>query len=135
MALIPTLKMFAATVTTDPAYLDPIYAQVREFHAQGGELLFGTDVGYMTDYSTAGEFEGLGKSGLNPTETLRMLTTAPAARFSVSAQTGRVKAGMAADLVILGDDPARGLGAFAQVRSTIRGGRILYGPAAQAPDG
>ena len=49
MAMIPTLKMFATTVTTDPHYMDPIRAEVRRFHELGGQLLFGTDVGYMTD--------------------------------------------------------------------------------------
>jgi 3-hydroxyacyl-CoA dehydrogenase len=46
MAMTPTLKMFATTVTPDPAYLDPIYAEVRQFHSLGGTLIFGTDVGY-----------------------------------------------------------------------------------------
>lgn len=55
VAMIPTLKMFATTVTTNPAYLDPIYAQVRGFHELDGELLFGTSIGCMTDYTTAGE--------------------------------------------------------------------------------
>ena len=49
MAMIPTLKMFATTVTTNPAYLQPIYDEVRTFHALGGQLMFGTDVGYMTE--------------------------------------------------------------------------------------
>ena len=33
----------------------------------------------MTDYSTDGEFEALGKSGLNANDVLAMLTTNPAA--------------------------------------------------------
>jgi imidazolonepropionase-like amidohydrolase len=65
MAMIPTLKMFATTVTTNPRYLDPIYAEVRQFHGMGGTLIFGTDVGYMTDYTTEGEFEALGECGLS----------------------------------------------------------------------
>lgn len=52
MAMIPTLKMFATTVTTKPEYLLPIYAEVRQFHELGGTLMFGTDVGYMTGYRT-----------------------------------------------------------------------------------
>ena len=65
MAMIPTLKMFASTVTTDSHYMDPICAEVQQFHQLGGTLLFGTDVGYMTDYTTEEEFVELGKSGLD----------------------------------------------------------------------
>ena len=72
----------ASTFNTER--LDPIYAEVRQFHTMGGQLLFGTDVGYMTDYTTAGEFQGLMKSGLGPMDILRMLTTAPAERFGDS---------------------------------------------------
>jgi imidazolonepropionase-like amidohydrolase len=126
MAMIPTLKMFATTVTTKPAYLDPIYDEVRQFRALGGYLMFGTDVGYMTDYSTDGEFQGLAKSGLTQREMLRMLTTAPSAKFGVLPQKGTVEVGKAADLVLLEGDPLQDIGAFSRVRFTIRDGRILY---------
>ncbi len=45
--------------------------------------MFGTDVGYMTDYSTNDEFQALERSGLTGVEILRMLTTAPSRRFGV----------------------------------------------------
>lgn len=126
MAMIPTLKMFATTVSTKPAYLQPIYNEVRQFHDLGGELIFGTDVGYMTDYSTEGEFEGLKQSGLGMTDILKMLTTAPAQRFGVSAEKGTVETGKQADLVLLGADPADDIANFARVRYTIRNGRVIY---------
>ncbi len=126
MAMVPTLKMFATTVTKNPAYLNPIYAEVREFHALGGRLIFGTDVGYMTDYTTEGEFAGLAASGLDYKEVLRMLTTAPAARFNVSTDKGTVEPGKLADLVLLDADPAKDVTAFARVRATIRTGQVIY---------
>jgi len=126
MAMVPTLKMFRTTVTTNPAYLNPIYAEVHQFHALGGDLLFGTDVGYMRDYTTQDEFTALGLSGLNAMDILRMLTTTPAARFHVEADKGRVAAGQLADLVLLGSDPADNLTNFSDVRITLRSGRILY---------
>ncbi len=142
MAMIPTLKMFAMTVSARASYLEPIYAEVRQFHDLGGELLFGTDVGYMTDYATDDEFLALQKSGLNTTDILRMLTTAPAGRFGVQSTTGRVAVGQVADLAVLGRDPGSDVSAFASVQCTIRGGRVIYsrpsdatGPAsAAAPD-
>jgi len=126
IALIPTLKMFANTVTTDESYLKPIYAEVRQFHELGGQLLFGTDVGYMTDYRTEGEFQGLQQSGLGVQDVLRMLSTAPAQRFKVDTEVGTVAVGKRADLVVLDGDPERDITAFARVRYTIRKGRVLY---------
>ncbi len=126
MAMVPTLKMFTTTVTTDPHYMDPIYAEVRQFHELGGMLIFGTDVGYMTDYSIEGEFESLGKCGLTTTDVLAMLTTNPAAKMGVSAQKGTVSAGKLADLTILDADPATGLTNFAHVRGVVRSGRVVW---------
>jgi len=118
--------MFATTVTQDPAYLDPIYAEVRQFHGLGGQLIFGTDVGYMRDYSTEDEFTALGKCGLSPMEILAMLTTNPASRFGVSRIKATITAGKLADLTILDADPAQDPAAFSKVRMTIRSGRVIY---------
>lgn len=126
MAMIPTLKMFGTTVTTNPAYLDPIYAEVRQFHELGGQLIFGTDVGYMTDYTTEGEFAALEKCGLSAMDILAMLTTNPASRFGVSGVKGVVKPGKFADLTVLDADPAQDPMAFSKVRMTIRSGRVIY---------
>jgi imidazolonepropionase-like amidohydrolase len=126
MAMIPTLKMFGTTVTYDPAYLTPIYDEVREFHRRGGTLLFGTDVGYMTDYTTTDEFTALTRSGLTPQDILRMLTLAPATRFGVDRQKGRVANGRLADLVILSADPYADPTNLAKVQTTIRSGQVIY---------
>src|SRR5207249_3339756 len=57
---------------------------------------------------------------------LASLTTNPAARFRDAARRGRVAKGMAADLVVLRRDPADDVRAFADVRWTIRAGRVSY---------
>ena len=126
MAMIPTLKMFATTVTTNPAYLEPIYAQVRRFHELGGQLIFGTDVGYMADYTTTGEFEGLAKAGLKGQDVLRMLTTAPAERLGVTSTKGTIEVGKNADLVVIASDPMQNVTSFADVQATVRDGRLLW---------
>lgn len=126
MAMAPTLKMFATTASTDPAYLNPIYDEVRTFHSLGGTLLFGTDVGYMTDYSTEGEFEGLGKSGLDWKDVLGMLTTNPAARLGQADRKGTVAVGKLADLTILDADPAAGLTNFSRVGAVVRSGAVVW---------
>ncbi len=126
MSMMPTLKMFATTVSTSPKFLLPIYAIVRRFHQLGGDLMFGTDVGYMEDYSTEDEFRALAQSGLNYRDMLRMLTVAPATRFGVAAQRGTITSGKMADLVVLDGDPASDVAAFSRVRFTIRNGRVIY---------
>jgi imidazolonepropionase-like amidohydrolase len=126
MTMIPTLKMFATTVTTAPGYLQPIYGIVRQFHQLGGTLIFGTDVGYMTDYSTEDEFRALQECGLNATDMLRMLTTNPAERFAVADRKGTIGVGKDGDLTVLASDPATDVTAFSAVIATTRGGRVLY---------
>ena len=126
MAMVPTLKMFGSTVTKNPKYLQPIYAEVRQFHALGGQLIFGTDAGYMTDYSTEDEFRALQESGLGFEDVLRMLTTNPADRFGVSKEKGTLAPGKLADVTILGADPAADITAFSRVRYTIRSGRVIF---------
>jgi imidazolonepropionase-like amidohydrolase len=126
MAMSPALKMFTTTVTTDPHYMDPIYAEVRTFHSLGGTLLFGTDVGYMTDYTTEGEFEALGKSGLDWKDILAMLTTNPAARLGQSDRKGTITPGKLADITILSADPADNLTNFSHIQTVIRSGAVIW---------
>jgi imidazolonepropionase-like amidohydrolase len=126
MAMIPTLKMFTTTVTNDPHYMDPICNEVRQFHLLGGQLIFGTDVGYMGDYSTDMEFVELGKSGLDWKDILAMLTTNPSARMGVSNAKGTLTPGKLADLTVLSADPATDLTNFARVEMVIRSGRVIW---------
>ena len=121
MAMIPTLKLFS-----DEDSIADIRRIVRRFHELGGELMFGTDTGYLTDYDVGAEFEQLGKTGLDAMEILRMLTENLAHRFGVQNERGRIAPGMLADLTVLDSDPAASLASFSRVRYTIRGGRIIY---------
>jgi imidazolonepropionase-like amidohydrolase len=126
MSMVPTLKMFATTASSDSDYLSAIYEVVRQFQALGGQLLFGTDVGYMRDYSTEDEFGALVRSGVDARGVLRMLTSGPARRFGVEDQVGSIAPGCRADLTILESDPMTEILGFTQVRATIRGGKVLY---------
>ena len=126
MAMIPTLKMFTTTVTSDPHYMDPMRAEVGQFHQLGGLLIFGTDVGYMEDYSTGREFVELGKSGLEFKTVLGMLTTNPASRMGASNGKGTVSAGKLADLTILDADPAADLTNFSRVHAVVRSGKVIW---------
>jgi imidazolonepropionase-like amidohydrolase len=121
MAMIPTLKLFGGQ-----SFTKYIQAEVGTYAKAGGQILFGTDVGYMTDYDTTDEFALMAGAGLDWRAILASLTTAPAERFDETLRRGRVASGLDADLVVLGADPSADVTAFANVRYTIRGGRIVY---------
>ncbi|MFZ0892584.1 MAG: amidohydrolase family protein [Thermoplasmata archaeon] len=126
MAMIPTLKMFADASSSDMEYLAPIYEVVRQFQALGGQLLFGTDVGFMRDYATDDEFRALVGSGVDARGILRMLTVAPAQRFGMAHDVSTITEGARADLVLLDGDPMDDVLSFTRVRATVRSGRLLY---------
>jgi imidazolonepropionase-like amidohydrolase len=92
----------------------------------GGQLLFGTDVGFIKQFDTTREYQFLAQAGLGTADILRMLTTAPAERLGVARTRGRVAPGMVGDLTILAADPAGDPTAFARVRYTIRGGHVIF---------
>src|SRR3546814_2855806 len=87
--------------------LDAILREVGDYQRLGGEIWFGTDVGYIDDYDPALEFALLRRAGLSFDQILAALTTAPASRLPGGDARGRVESGMIADLVVLGGDPAR----------------------------
>ena len=120
MSMIPTLKLFSQDST-----IADIRSVVFKFHQFGGVIMFGTDTGFLTDYSMAEEYHQLALAGLTYRDVLAMLTTAPAQRFHVGEQKGRIAVGMDGDLTVLSADPASDPLAFTRVRYTIRGGRII----------
>jgi imidazolonepropionase-like amidohydrolase len=133
MALIPTLALWPyefRKVGLDAGLTARLMgnaaAQLKAVADEGGQVLFGTDVGYMTDYDPTEEYVLMQQAGLAFSHILAALTTAPAARFGAANRSGRVAAGMDADLVVLEGDPEPDIRALARVRYTIRGGRVIY---------
>jgi imidazolonepropionase-like amidohydrolase len=123
MALVPTLTLFG-----DDDNVQEIFAEVRDYARAGGDLLFGTDVGFHQMYDPTREYGLLARAGLTWQEVLASLTTTPARRFGESERRGRIAPGMDADLVVLARDPASDIRAFADVRRTIRRGRSIAAP-------
>ena len=122
VVIVPTLKLFA-----QDRNIQGIRGLVLDAHRAGVRLVFGTDTGFLTDYDVSEEFRQLSLAGLAVDDILAMLTTAPAALFSVAAHQGCVATGMDGDLTILGSDPkSAGVRAFSDVRYTIRGGQVLF---------
>jgi imidazolonepropionase-like amidohydrolase len=133
MSMIPTLKLLEVELAKDqvPAataerIVDESVAEFGKFAAMGGQVLFGTDVGYIADYDPVREYELMAKAGLTPMQILASLTTTPAARWKEQNRRGRIAAGLDADMVVLNADPADSPRNFAAVRCVIRGGEIIY---------
>jgi imidazolonepropionase-like amidohydrolase len=118
VAMVPTLALFDGA----PEVLD----QVRDFARRGGDVLFGTDIGYLPDFDLADEYRLMASAGLGWRDILASLTVTPARRFGESADRGRVAHGLAADLVVLASDPRADVAAFSRVRYTIKAGRVIY---------
>jgi imidazolonepropionase-like amidohydrolase len=134
MAVVPTLQLWPYELkraALEPRVVELATAdaveQLRVFARAGGQVLFGTDVGYMSDYDPTEEYRLMARA-LSPMEILASLTTAPAMRWKEEARRGRVDVGLDADLVVLDADPAADAANFAKVRCTIRGGRLIHGP-------
>jgi imidazolonepropionase-like amidohydrolase len=133
VSVIPTLKLWRYEL--DKAKLaanirekvvGEAEKQLKRFSDAGGQVLFGTDVGYMVDFDPTDEYILMARAGLTPMQILASLTTSPAARWTQATRRGRVKAGLDADLVVLNGDPAAEVKHFSNVKCTIRGGREIY---------
>lgn len=132
VSVIPTFKLWYYELDKEsvpPNVEDQLVGatldELRKFRAAGGQVLFGTDVGYMHSYDTTQEYELMAKAGMTANDILESLTTAPAARFNDD-KLGRVESGYRADLVVLGGDPADDVKNFANVRCVFRGGQLIY---------
>jgi imidazolonepropionase-like amidohydrolase len=75
----------------------------------------------------------MAQAGLDWRQILASLTTAPAQRFGEAADRGRLAAGLVGDLVLLSSDPQARPDAYADVRMTVREGRVIYDAVAPAP--
>ena len=100
--------------------------QLQAFSQAGGQVLFGTDVGYIDQFDTSEEFKWMSRAGMSFQAILASLTTNPAQRFGYSTHSGRIAKGFDADFVVLSADPAQSTSAFSKVRYTIRGGEVIY---------
>jgi imidazolonepropionase-like amidohydrolase len=134
MALIPTLTLFdveAKKYGESPEdtekWINLAVQQLKTYSDAGGQILFGTDVGYTNHFDTAEEFTLMSRAGMSFQQILASLTTNPAQRFGYSTRSGRIAKGLDADLVVLSADPAQDVTAFSKVAFTLRHGKILFG--------
>ncbi len=133
ISLIPTLTLFDVEARksglSEQAAQSLIHLAVSQLHAyasSGGQILFGTDIGYTDHYDTSEEFKLMSQAGMTFPQILASLTTEPATRFGYSSHSGTLAPGMDADLVVLNADPAADITALSRIVYTVRSGKILY---------
>ncbi len=94
------------------------------------DVVMGTDagnIGTVHGPSIHREMKMMVEAGLTPLEVLRTATVNGARALGLEGQTGEIKRGMLADLVILDADPLADIGNLAKVHRTIKGG-VVYDP-------
>jgi imidazolonepropionase-like amidohydrolase len=133
MALTPTLTLWDVEASKGNASPDEIEKwmsraaqQLKAFSQAGGQVLFGTDVGYIEHFDTSEEFVWMSRAGMNFQQILASLTTNPATRFGYPSHSGRIAKGMDADLVVLEGDPEKDVSALSKVHQVIRQGQLIY---------
>lgn len=133
MALIPTLTLFdfearrgQMAAADREGWIAKMVAELAAYSRANGEVLFGTDIGYIDHFDTELEFQLMARAGMNFRQILASLTTVPAQRFGLAAHSGRIARGMDADLVVLASDPEQDAAAFSKVRYTVRGGKVIF---------
>jgi len=133
VTLIPTLSLFTKLGRTlgipTPRIEKLISAplqQLRAYSKAGGRIVFGTDLGFITDYDPSEEYLLMTRAGMTFRQILASLTVNPAERFGVSHRTGRIASGMDADIVIIAGDPEVDIRVLSNVKYTLRKGQIIY---------
>jgi len=133
VTLIPTLSLFTKLGRTlgipAPAmekFISTPLWQLRVYSAAGGQIIFGTDLGFIIDYDPTEEYLLMARAGMSFRQILASLTTSPAKRFGFSQRAGRIAPNMDADIVLIAGDPETDIKALSNVKFTFRKGRMIY---------
>lgn len=129
-ALTPTLALWQYfsrhdRLSAQEQTVDTAAGQLRGWIAAGGTVLFGTDLGAV-EPDPLPEYRLMESAGMSFAEILASLTSMPAQLSADESHPGRITAESAADLVVVRGDPGTDIGALANVRFTLRGGRVIF---------
>ena len=136
VALCPTLAAGNAVLQYGgwKKAIDPeparITAKKKSFSAalkSGVAICMGGDVGVFTHGDNAREMEMMANYGMKPMDVLKSATSVNADAFGYGDKIGRIKKGMAADLVAVDGDPSVDIKAIRKVRLVIKEG-LIYRP-------
>jgi len=95
---------------------------VGRMHKAGVPIVAGTD-GFGIELIH--ELEIYVEAGMTPGEALATATIVPAKLVEQNKNTGSIKVGKVADLVLVEGDPSKNIGALRQTRTVVLGGKLL----------
>jgi imidazolonepropionase-like amidohydrolase len=101
----------------------------RAMRERGVRLVTGTDAGwYATPFGRYHLAPHLfvERAGMSPLEALAACTSLAAESLGLSGVTGRLRPGLAGDLVAVEGDPSADVESLARVRAVIAGGRLVH---------
>jgi len=132
MGLVPTLSLWRVEMERAgvPAEVRERFVragaeQLRAFAAAGGEVLFGTDVGYFPEKDADEEVGRMAGTGMDWRAIVVSLTSAPARRMT-DHQRGVLAVDGPADLVLVEGDPRVEVQALTRVRQTWVAGKSVF---------
>jgi imidazolonepropionase-like amidohydrolase len=115
-------------IDPEPERIQKKRASMKAVREAGVTFAMGGDVGVFAHGDNAREMELLVREyGFTPLEVLRQATSGNAAIFHL-ADRGNIRAGQFADLVALGGDPTKDVGALRKVTLVMKGGAIFRQP-------
>lgn len=140
--LVPTI--LAGTYVSEKAQIDGWFPEIIRpkaikvgaqilasfAHAQkaGVAYAFGTDSGVSAHGDNAREFELMVKAGVSPIDAIRSATLTPAKILGVEADSGRIAAGLYADIVAVSGDPLSDISVLRNVEFVMKNGVVYKQP-------
>lgn len=107
--------------------LPRIHETARNAHRMGVKIVAATDTGYGPESTTtlAHELQELVYIGMTPAEALRAATTTAAELLGVEDRTGRIEAGLEADLIVLERNPLEDIDVMQDVLMVVSDGEVI----------
>lgn len=96
---------------------------IKALHEAGVPIVAGTDKG-VPGVSVAREIELYVEAGLSPIDAIRAATAIPAQVMGLGSDTGSVKAGLRADLIVVDGNPLERISSIEQVKLVTVNGRL-----------
>ncbi len=101
---------------------------LRRLHAAGVPVALGTDMWAFPGLGVSIEMDLYVRAGLTPLEAIRCATQTAARSLDVGSDRGTLVHGMAADFLILSEDPLRDVKAVRRIEAVYKRGRALRIP-------
>lgn len=96
----------------------------QEAMKAGVKICFGGDVGVYPHGENYRELELMVEYGMKPIDVLKSATSVNADTFELTDKTGRIKAGLWADIIAVDGNPAQNIQTFQHVKFVMKGGQL-----------